>query len=507
MKKGLAVFFAFILIVPLLSTVLGSLPVHAQGVIYNWVDAQSISGSDGTYYMVHDQGMLQPGTNGEHVFVQQNQDLGCPNPINFGGIGANDYYNNIINFGDWGHKDKGSLHTRAKSTVASNQTCSDKSDPITIGSTPNASITFDFINASLIRHIINDTDGVAGDFILDAATGQYVSTQGSSCKDFITLNSPSHPKATPTGGVLHSQQAGQNGGGCVEYWSSPISLGIPGNYHLPAGTGGSGGSGGGAGSVGPPPDSCEAKAGDFGWIICPLTSALDAAMSTLQDSLIQLMTVDRLYNDKNGNLHTVWATMRNIALLMLVPIMLVMVIGTALDYGPFDAYTVKKALPRMFAAVMFISLSWPIVTFLIDLSDVVGIGVLNLIQNIGGAHGTITLGSLLSPGQDQAVFWSIIAGTAVTWLGGGLSVGIVISLAVSAFLALLVGYLTLLFRLLAILSLLIFSPLAILAWIFPGNDRIWKFWKDGLITLLTVYPVVMAIIGIGRVMAYVISQP
>ena len=61
--------------------------------------------------------------------------------------------------------------------------------------------------------------------------------------------------------------------------------------------------------------------------------------------------VEQLKSDvpaqSRDTLKAVWVRLRDIAYIILVPIMLVMVIGTALNIGPFDAYTVKKALPRM----------------------------------------------------------------------------------------------------------------------------------------------------------------
>jgi hypothetical protein len=56
-----------------------------------------------------------------------------------------------------------------------------------------------------------------------------------------------------------------------------------------------------------------------------------------------------------------------------------------------------------------------------------------------------------------------------------------------------------------IIVLVLFSPLAILSWIFPNNDKLWKFWWSTFTKLLLMYPIVMALIGAGRIFASVIA--
>jgi hypothetical protein len=185
--------------------------------------------------------------------------------------------------------------------------------------------------------------------------------------------------------------------------------------------------------------------------------------------------------------------------------MMLMVVGTALDFGPFDPYTVKKALPRMVYAAIFMLLSWSICTFFIDMSDIVGSGIVNFLTNVG-ANGHDSLASIVGVGSNAAIFEGLIIGSTVGFATGALSFGILGSLALVTAIALVMGYLALIFRQLLILGLLIFSPAAILVWIFPGNDKIWNIWKGAFIALLAVYPVIGIAIGSGRIGAYIVSQ-
>src|SRR5690606_1638413 len=49
------------------------------------------------------------------------------------------------------------------------------------------------------------------------------------------------------------------------------------------------------------------------------------------------------------------------------------------------------------------------------------------------------------------------------------------------------------------------APLAILSWIFPGNDGLWKLWWNTFSKLLMMFPLIMIILGAGRIAAHLID--
>ena len=75
-----------------------------------------------------------------------------------------------------------------------------------------------------------------------------------------------------------------------------------------------------------------------------------------------------------------------------------------------------------------------------------------------------------------------------------------------ALLAYLAGFFLLTLRQLLILVLVLFAPLAILSWIFPGNDKLWKLWWETFTKMLLAFPLIMLLIGGTRIVAYVISK-
>lgn len=248
--------------------------------------------------------------------------------------------------------------------------------------------------------------------------------------------------------------------------------------------------------------TCESEGGAQAWMFCPLLSILDGGVGWLTGQIDKLLDVDESkYN--NPSLVEGWRGMRNVALIILIPMMLFMVIGTALNIGPFDAYTVKKALPRMMVAVLFIVLSLEITQFFINVSNVVGRGVEGLLLSVSNSPESLT--DLYSANGDGLFTAMLFIGGGAGFLTGAVTLGIVGSLALSAFVALLVGYLVLVIRELLILVMMMLAPLAILVWIFPGNDKLWKTWRFTFTTLLLMFPLIALLITSGKVFANIID--
>lgn len=252
-------------------------------------------------------------------------------------------------------------------------------------------------------------------------------------------------------------------------------------------------------------NSCASKSGPLGWILCPVIMMLDGIFNWLDTQIQALLEINEdAYT--NPLLYQAWSNIRNIAFLLLIPIMLVMVIGTALGLELFSAYTVKKALPRMVAAIIFITLSWYICLFLIGLFNVVGSGMIGLITSPFGLKGTITLADLFTPSfggfvvQGGGIYLAIVA------LSAGQVVPILLLYLGGAVLVFFLAFLILTLRQMMVLMLVLAAPLAILAWIFPGNDKMWKLWWGTFSKLLIMFPLITSLIAMGRVFAYLVGN-
>lgn len=179
----------------------------------------------------------------------------------------------------------------------------------------------------------------------------------------------------------------------------------------------------------------------------------------------------------------------------------------------FDAYTVKKVLPRLVIAVVLIQLSWFIFTGMITLTTAVAYGVEGLIYAPFGSASEFELDNLLlgvtdeeptdgdtdivSGGTGVFVAMAVAGGTALGVLGGALS------LAMGALVAILIGFALLMFRQVLVVALLLVSPLALAAWILPNTEKFWKLWWESFSKLLLVFPMIVAVVAVGRVFAFI----
>ncbi len=258
---------------------------------------------------------------------------------------------------------------------------------------------------------------------------------------------------------------------------------------------------GGTSGTSPSGGSCESNGGSLSWVICPVIELMDNATNSLDSAIRhQLETPDP---NASPQLKETWGRLRNIALIILVPIMLVMVIATALGFSFVDAYTVKRAMPRFLLAVMFISISWYVTAFLLKLTNTVGEGVLGLMTQPFGLADK-GLGALISPASGATVSYGGLLVFGGLFLANVANLGVILSFVFVAVVALFLGFIVLVVRQVLIFALILLAPLAILSWIFPNNDDLWKLWWGTFSKLLLMYPLIIALIAAGRIGASII---
>lgn len=242
---------------------------------------------------------------------------------------------------------------------------------------------------------------------------------------------------------------------------------------------------------------CSVSANPITWIMCALIEGFATAIDTLDAQVTEMLDIksDTYFGDDatGQNFKEVWSTIRTISAGFLIIMALVMIISTALSFGPFDAYTVKKVMPRLITVVILISISWPLVKFLIDMSDLMGYAVRGLIQAPFVNSGAVSLDG----GQTTI--------SAVALVGSGLVLGLpgLLSFMVTGFMAVMVAFLTLILRQILIILLAVIVPIALVSYVLPNTAKFGKFWWDAFSKALLVFPIIAGFIAIGRVFAVV----
>lgn len=115
------------------------------------------------------------------------------------------------------------------------------------------------------------------------------------------------------------------------------------------------------------------------WIVCPIINMIMSMVDFLEAFLTDLLKINMEPLADDGPLHTVWASMRSIALAIIVIVALVIVIFEAVGVEASSAYTRRTVLTRFAVAVVFIVFSWRL-----------GIEVINVVNNfVDGARDLI----------------------------------------------------------------------------------------------------------------------
>jgi hypothetical protein len=246
------------------------------------------------------------------------------------------------------------------------------------------------------------------------------------------------------------------------------------------------------------------------WLFCPLASALELVVTSLDNEINNFMDIKPgkgtysvtadCGNDQWCSYYQSWVVVRNISLGLIAVFALVAVVSQAFGLEIFDAYTIRKVLPRLLIAAIGITLSWPLMMFFINFTNDLGFGIRQLIYApfSGGTHNLkVQLG-----GGAQFISSFFIAGGAIMLLGfAGL-----LSFVATAALAVSVAFLVLILRQMVIALLVIFAPIALACYVLPGTQKVWKLWWDSFSRGLLMFPIIAGMIAIGRVFAAVNSH-
>lgn len=250
--------------------------------------------------------------------------------------------------------------------------------------------------------------------------------------------------------------------------------------------------------------------GALAWVFCPVSEGLRQLINAMNAILKNMLFVDTS-NIFTSGFKTAWSTFRNIGIALLVIVGLVMVISQALGLELLDAYTIRKVLPRLFVAAFGMAASWPILQVLVTLFNDLGVGAHDLIlapfDGIGYPKG-LTGGGLLNMIVEKAVGGAAAVGAAAAAFIGWNTLGAlgIVSLLFTIVLAVLIGVLVLGLRQVIIVAAILLAPFAIAAYVLPGTQKIWKFWKDTLITSLVMFPIIMAFLATGEALARIFAQ-
>lgn len=183
-----------------------------------------------------------------------------------------------------------------------------------------------------------------------------------------------------------------------------------------------------------------------------------------------------------------------------------------------DAYTIRKAIPRILLAVIAINLSIYLCVAAIDISVVVGHGLNQLLvgsfvddnsfKSVGiEANATNNIAGVLATGTTMGALFIGIYGS-ITAVGASVIsvLGLLLPLIITVALIVLAVLFTLIIRQALLIFLTVISPLAFVCYILPGTEKYFKQWGDQFLRTLMVYPIIAAIFAMSNVMASLLLE-
>jgi hypothetical protein len=262
--------------------------------------------------------------------------------------------------------------------------------------------------------------------------------------------------------------------------------------------------------------TCESTDDNNAYLICPLFNGLsnftDWMFTNLLEPFLYTAPISTSASDESFQ---VWSTFRIYGDIFLVIAVLVIVFGESIGGGFIDAYTAKRALPRVLAAAILINLSVYIVAFMVDATNIIGhtIGKIVLAPidltfrppaSVGDASiaGGI-IGLIIGAGGIATVLVGLFTLKAA-FIKAALYVAFFALLPI--FLAIATVFMVLVLRKGLILGLILLSPIAFALYCLPATEKWFKRWWNMLFKSLMLYPAITLIYAVADVLAVSIMK-
>lgn len=266
--------------------------------------------------------------------------------------------------------------------------------------------------------------------------------------------------------------------------------------------------------------TCEA-AGGINWLLCPVFNGIADFTDWLFKTIIEpFLYTTPISTDPDDESYQVWSSFRLYANIALILGMLVIVLAQIAGGGAIDAYTAKKVLPKILAAAILINLSVYMINFLVDVTNILGKGLGDLLFAPFAASGSASFvpgaseqaGAVVGTGVALFAGSASIAGFLGTILFGGLSgigaaaVYVGLAVVIPAMIAVIGVFVVLVIRQGLMLFLIISSPIAFILYALPNGEKYFKQWWDLLIKTLMMYPIIVIIFTMADILSITIIE-
>ena len=249
--------------------------------------------------------------------------------------------------------------------------------------------------------------------------------------------------------------------------------------------------------------SGDGIAGALAWIICPAVQMIASATDFFENNIIiPFMTVSPLTTNGANPIYILWQDFRDLANVGFIILLFISIFSIALS-----KYGLKRVMPRLLIVAIGINLSYFVVAFAVDAFNIFGGGISQFIMAALNQAGTQQLNGGTSAGPVRSLFTLGGAALLTVVLSGGAALGWLFSFLGLAALVVLIVVAVLIIRQIALIVLVVLAPVAILMYLLPNTENYFRKWRQTLIQLLLMYPMIVLLFAAGKVLGVILQQP
>ena len=248
----------------------------------------------------------------------------------------------------------------------------------------------------------------------------------------------------------------------------------------------------------------------LGYILCPvIETILDSIEWTEKNIVVPYLSVSPLQSEDDQPLYELWKIVRNIANVALVVGFMYLVFTQTTSLNS-DAYAVKRMAPRLILVTIGIQLSFFGAALIVDVFNLLGVGVGQITKGLLLAYGDGTIVNLnIKDASDAGMLLLLGLGAKgmISAIGSGsLALSPIIGFFIAAFFIIIAVVVTLVLRQILIAALVIVSPIAIAAALLPNTEKVFQTWRSWLTKSLMMYPLIIGLFAMGKIFGMISSN-
>jgi len=238
------------------------------------------------------------------------------------------------------------------------------------------------------------------------------------------------------------------------------------------------------------------------FFLCPLADIINSTYGTIIDGLVSVLQNPTL---KTGTgITNALSSFITLANSFYILIFLFIILANFIAIPGLDNYSIKKMLPKFFAAVILTQFSFVICGAVLDIANIAGVLLPKLVLTAFG-------NTSATPGQAFVAAVNPLNGVVEAANFGDLaeSLGKFLILQVTLIVGVVVGLIAFVYiaaRYLFLAMLIVFSPLAFAAWVLPNTEKYFKQWWTYFIKLSIMFLLVNLLLAFGAVFSKIFAD-